>query len=97
MSYNGIPVELAEDGALLGITYWVEWLYYPAIPKFRIYTYIGKTLKGPEEFVFINRNTGFPIFKRFDELNSKTFKPFLINMERISKAVKEQEHLYKGY
>jgi hypothetical protein len=80
MSAGASNPEWIHESSLMGLTYWA---YYKGKKGYEIYQYVGR-IPDKSIFVFKSRNTPDHLFLGKDELYTETFKPFLLNLERIS-------------
>lgn len=78
----GLNSTFVKETHYLGISYWAQWMQL-ARSRFTVLEYIGRY---PDSglFVFRDRNHSYLIYKRLEELYTHDFKPFLINLERVT-------------
>ena len=88
ISYNGTPIAISETGSFLGITYWAA--HHPhTTKKFTIYQYLGKVINDYNVYAFSERRGRGVIFRKFEDLNTDIFKPFLLNMDIIEREMEQ--------
>lgn len=84
--------------AYCGIRYWRHVNYLPnRYPSFAVYTYLGVD-KEKDLYFFRHRDTNSIIWKKYEELKSTTFGPFLFDFRKISEAlekIKEERETHK--
>lgn len=69
----------------LGIRFWAEH-FKTGRPAFRVYRFVG-VISGTSSYIFESVDTPVSLLvKRWDELHSDTFKPFLLPLDHIRKT-----------
>jgi len=72
----------------LGIKFWAEH-YKTGKPAFRVFRFIA-VIEGTSSYVFESVDAPVMLLvKRWDELHSENFKPFLLPMDHIRKTYGE--------
>ena len=73
-----------EDIYPLGIKFWAE-IYPESKPKFRVFRCLGVVGDEGSSFIFesISDYPKTVMIKRWDELDSRHFKPFLLPLDKI--------------
>lgn len=73
----------------LGIQFWAEH-YQNEKPPFRVFKCVG-TIEGTGSYIFESMDAPVSLrVKRWDELNSKDFRPFLLPLDKIRKKYGEE-------
>lgn len=72
---------IRSESHLFGVRYWAQWYLPPFVPRYDVYEYVGQqpTLGL---FWFRARRHKNMIARRFPDLNTKGFRPFLLSIDR---------------
>lgn len=74
-----------------GIRYWRSVSVHPlASPRYEIYVYMGYEEEKNLHF-FRHRGTNAIIWRRYEELKTPSFGPFLLNFKSINEALARME------